>query len=118
MESGTKIEVKYPGKTIKLLPWWDTDVAVIKKYFEKISEAIKRIAEYYGKNILFIDNCVVLPLTYVLKYEVKKETFDKGMIVYSDEYAVILLDDEEYEEDYIEDKEACFVVEPLKALDP
>jgi len=109
-------------KDIKLLTWWDTDVDVIKNYLDKIREAIERIANYYGKNILFIDNCSVLPLTYVLKYvsekEIIKETFERGTIVYSDEFAVILLNDEEYNDDYIEEKEACFIIEPFKALDP
>ena len=112
--------------TIRLLPWWDTDKEVLRKYLKKIESAIRMIGDYYGKNILFIDNCSVLPLTYVLKYLAEKGTgyetsykrFERGIIVFSDEYAVILLNDEEYEEDYIEELEACFIIEPLKALDP
>jgi len=117
-----ELEVKYPNKTIELLPWWDTDLDIINTYLEKIKPAIKRVAEYYRTDTLFIDNCVVLPLTYVLKFiiqtEKRVERFEKGVIVYSDEYAIILLNDDEYEEDYIDEKEACFVIEPYKPFDP
>ena len=103
-------------ENIRLLPWWDTDIDIINSYLPKIKAAIKRIADYYRTNELFIDNCVVLPLTYVLKFiienGVKFEKYERGMIVYSDEYAVIILNDEEYDDEYIDDKEACFIIEP------